>query len=86
MRQYNCKLYASVPFAICALLTSVVSAQQTLGAINGAVTDGSGAAVTGAHVTITSTGTNLTFTADSRPNGEYAFQNLPVGTYSVQVV
>ena len=86
MRQYSRKLYASVPFAICALLTSGISAQQTLGTINGTVTDGSGAAVTAAHVTITSAGTNLTFTADSRANGEYAFQNLPVGTYSVQVV
>jgi hypothetical protein len=80
------KLYAVAPLAICAMLSSHANAQQTLGAISGTVTDPSGAAIPGAHITITNTATNLTFNTDSKANGGYAFQNLPIGNYSVQVV
>ena len=76
----------AAPIAACALITSSTSAQQTLGTITGTITDASGAAIAGAQVTITSAGTNLTFNAASKTNGEFAFQNLPIGTYAVQVV
>jgi hypothetical protein len=79
------RFYSAAPLAICALMSSTAFAQQTLGTISGTVTDSSGAAIPGAHIVINNTATNLTFNTDSKGNGSYAFQNLPIGTYSVTV-
>ena len=86
MRPIRNRLFVAAPLAACALIPSCMSAQQTLGTISGTITDSSGAAIAEAQVTITSAGTNLTFSAASKTNGEFAFQNLPIGTYAVQVV
>ncbi len=80
------KIYATASLSLVCFLNTHVHAQLTLGAVSGTVTDSSGAALAGAHVTITSKGTGLTFTAETKNNGSYAFQNLPIGTYNVQVV
>ena len=80
------KFYAAASLSLICLLNTKAHSQLTLGAISGTVTDASGAALSGAHVTITSKGTGLTFNADTKNNGSYAFQNLPIGTYNVQVV
>jgi hypothetical protein len=58
-------------------------AQQTLGAINGTVTDISGAVVQGAKVTVRNTGTNLEVTGRSKGDGSFEFVDLPLGTYAV---
>src|ERR1700760_3341199 len=55
------------------------------GAIAGAITDSSGAAIVGAAVTATNTGTNAQRTTRSGPAGEYRFDLLPVGDYSIHV-
>ena len=86
MRLFSTRFLVAAPLAVCALLTSGINAQETLGTIVGTVTDASGAAVAAARITITSAGTNLSFAAESKANGEYAFQNLPIGIYAVQVV
>ncbi len=80
------RIYAAASLSLVCFLNTSVHAQLTLGAVSGTVTDSSGAALAGAHVTITSKGTALTFTSDTKTNGSYAFQNLPIGTYNVQVV
>jgi hypothetical protein len=60
-------------------------AQQTLGTINGTVTDASGGVVSEAAVTITNNETALTRNAVTKNDGSFAFQNLPIGTYLVTV-
>ena len=61
-------------------------AQTFRGGINGSVTDNTGAAISSATVTAVNTGTNVTLTTVSSSGGEFLFQDLPLGTYSVTVV
>jgi hypothetical protein len=68
------------------LLTSQVArAQQTLGSINGTVTDISGAAMAGATVTVSSDQTGVKRTTTTQKTGYWEILNLPVGTYQVTV-
>ncbi len=60
-------------------------AQRTSGAIRGTVTDTSGAVVPGATVTVKSEGTGFSRSTVTNTEGVYAFEELPVGTYSVDV-
>jgi Carboxypeptidase regulatory-like domain len=69
-----------------AFLTQFASAQQTLGAINGTVTDASGAVVQGADVKIRAISTNLEVTAQSKSDGSFSITDLPIGTYQVTFV
>ena len=62
-----------------------LSAQQTLGSINGTVLDPTGAAIPGATVTATSSAIGVTRTTTTQGSGFYQFFNLPVGTYKVKV-
>src|SRR5579859_1449851 len=63
----------------------VISAQIGNANLGGTVTDKSGAAVTGADLTLTNaaTGFKAKFTSDDR--GEYSFRNLTPGTYDLEV-
>jgi hypothetical protein len=61
------------------------SAQQTLGSINGTVTDPTGAAVSGATVTVTNPGIDFSRSTKSGGNGYFQIFNLPIGTYRVKV-
>jgi Carboxypeptidase regulatory-like domain len=67
------------------ILAAPVLAQQTLGTINGTVLDTSGAAVSGATVTVRSTQTSLERTTTSHGNGFFQIFNLPIDTYTVTV-
>lgn len=60
-------------------------AQQTLGSLNGTITDSSGAAVPGATVTVTNTATNFTATTTTQATGFYQVFNLPIGSYTLKV-
>ena len=66
-----------------ALLTQFAPAQQTLGSINGTVTDPSGAVVQGATVKAHAVATNLEVTAQGKSNGSFSITDLPIGTYEV---
>ena len=69
---------------LCLLMTySTCSAQQTLGAINGTVTDATGAVVQDAKVTARNVNTNLEISKNSKNDGSFEFVDLPLGTYSV---
>src|SRR5579862_5570623 len=59
------------------------SAQQTLGAINGTVSDASGAIIQGAKVTVKNNGTNLELNKVTKSDGSFDFVDLPLGTYTV---
>lgn len=63
----------------------VANAQTFRGAINGAVTDPSGAAVPNAQVRATETGTGIDHTTVTTSNGEFSFQDIPLGFYKVTV-
>jgi len=70
-----------------ALLLSITSAaaQTFRGGIQGTVTDETDAAVPGATVTVTNTGTRLSRSTTTDASGSYFFSELPLGDYSVSV-
>jgi hypothetical protein len=69
-------LFFLVPMHLCA---------QQSGAINGSVTDTSGAAIANANVTLTETSQGTVINAVTNSAGDYAFPALQAGTYSLQV-
>lgn len=72
-------------FIVLVLLGATGYAQTFRGAINGTVTDASGAVVAGASVKATNVATAVGITATTTSGGEFAFQDLPLGTYKVEV-
>jgi outer membrane receptor protein involved in Fe transport len=66
-------------------LSSTLLAQTFRGGIQGTVTDASGAAVSGAEVTVKSADTGLTRTVATNDQGDYVVNELPLGAYSVSV-
>jgi outer membrane receptor protein involved in Fe transport len=60
-------------------------AQTFRGVINGTVTDPSGAAVPGAAISAVEASTNISYKAVSSSAGEFAFPNLPLGTYTLTI-
>lgn len=80
------------PFAVALVLlalllsfSSSVSAQGTTSRVTGTVTDSSGAAVTGAAVTLTNEGTGTSLTTQSGDGGGYVFDLIQPGNYTVMV-
>ncbi len=70
---------------ICGALAAPALGQAVYGSVFGTVTDASGAAVAGATVTITNTGTNVSETAKTNSTGNYNQTRLIPGTYRVKV-
>jgi hypothetical protein len=72
--------------ALLVLLLAAAAAfgQANLGRISGTITDVTGAAIAGAKVTITNTGTGLKWNATTEATGFYLVPNLPVGNYTVE--
>src|SRR5712671_823625 len=67
------------------LLSLAAYAQTFRGAINGTVTDPSGAVVSGATVKATNTATGVPISATTTSDGQFSFQDLPLGTYKIEV-
>ena len=68
-----------------AFATGPARADNVYAKIRGTVTDSSGAVVPGATITARNTSTGLTYSADSGPDGNYEFLQLPApGVYDVQ--
>jgi Carboxypeptidase regulatory-like domain/TonB dependent receptor len=65
------------------LLSQFALGQQTLGGLNGTVTDASGAVVQGASVKARAVATNLEVNATSKSDGSFSLADLPIGTYEV---
>jgi Carboxypeptidase regulatory-like domain len=59
------------------------SAQTATGRIIGTVADQQGAAIVGAKVTVTNTGTNVRSNTVTNADGFYQVLELPVGTYTL---
>src|SRR5262245_46980916 len=62
-----------------------LAAQKNSGEIRGTVVDPSGAMVSGAKVTITSTAINLERSTTTNSSGNYVITDVPVGTYQLSV-
>ncbi len=72
--------------ALVCLCVAPSFAQQTLGTLSGTVTDQTGAAVPNSTITLVDNQTAATRTAQSNAVGNYAFQALPIGTYTLTIV
>jgi outer membrane receptor protein involved in Fe transport len=59
--------------------------QAVFGSISGVVTDSSGAAVSGAKVTVTETGKGVVYTTTTNSSGNYTQSHLIVGQYEVRI-
>ena len=70
-------------FVLIACLPFAVSAQQTLGWIDGAVTDASGGVLQNVTVKARNTATNLVVTAQTQNDGSFHIADLPIGNYEV---
>ncbi len=70
---------------VLALVALAGQAQTFRGAINGTVSDPSGASVPNAQVKATETATGLDHTTNTTSDGQYSFQDLPLGFYKVTV-
>ncbi|MGH9839686.1 MAG: carboxypeptidase regulatory-like domain-containing protein, partial [Blastocatellia bacterium] len=80
------KLTTAVILALlCSLISLSAMAQGTTSRVTGTVTDQSGAAVPGATVTLTNTGTTVAFTTTTSADGLYVFESVQVGAYTVTV-
>ena len=76
----------SLTFAFLLGMSAVVVAQEVNGTISGTVKDSSGAAVSGATVTITDVSQNLVVrTATTNDEGQFSAPNLPATLYDVTV-
>jgi len=69
----------------CILFTAGYVLAGVTANISGTVKDPSGAAMVGAAVTATNTGTGITQTQTTNGQGYYSFQSLPVGNYTLDV-
>ena len=80
------KSFINLLFAcLCAVFAIGAHTQSVNGVIAGTVTDPSGAVVPNATVTITNTGTGSSQNTTTGPQGEYRFNLVPPGTYTVQI-
>jgi hypothetical protein len=76
---------------VCAVLLSMAAiagtanAQTFRGTILGSVTDTTGAAITGAKVTVRNVDTGITRTTETNGEGEFNIPELQIGNYSVTV-
>jgi carboxypeptidase family protein/TonB-dependent receptor-like protein len=79
---WRCILLAALSFLF---VCSSTMAQTATGRIIGTVTDAQGAAIAGAKITVTNTGTNVSWNTVTNADGFYQVLDLPVGTYTVAV-
>ena len=76
---------SALAVAVLLLLSTGASAQVTSGDIVGRVTDSTGGVLPGATVTIEHLGTHDVRTVPSNTAGDYVFNLLPIGDYTVKV-
>ncbi len=77
-------MHFRIVIALC-LLASYAGAQSFTGRIVGTVTDTTGGVIAGAQVKAIDAGTNRTVLATTNADGNYGFNELPRGEYSVEV-
>jgi hypothetical protein len=87
MSSSNCRRFFVVLLSVLALFSAAVPAnsQEVTAAINGQITDPSGAAVSGVKVTAKDLERGTVFPTTSDSLGRYNLPRLPIGTYEVRV-
>ena len=76
--------FAALVF-LAGITSQLASAQNAAGRIIGTVTDPSGAAISGANVTVINMATQVSLEAITDKDGFYQVLSLPIGTYSVAI-
>ena len=73
--------------SIMVLVLGTVTAfgQASTSRLNGVVTDSNGGIIAGATVTLTNEGNNISLTTASTSSGQYVFESVQAGTYTVTV-
>jgi hypothetical protein len=79
------KLIFKTSIALIAVCASVFSQNAATSEISGTVRDSSGAAIAGAKITATQTGTGLTRVAESSSDGSYVLPSLPTGPWKLEI-
>src|SRR5579863_701817 len=72
-------------FVLLLFVVIAANSQTFRGSINGTVVDQTGAALGGASVKATDTGTGIVLTTATTAGGVFSFQDLPPGAYQVAV-
>src|SRR5438309_1841546 len=87
MRRDVVKRLATIPLVTFVLMVLPVpgSAQRTTATFAGIVTDPSGAVLPGAEVQLVSEGTNAVLSKLTNETGEFLFDYVPVGTYTLKI-
>lgn len=75
-----------VTLAVIILCSVAGRAQSTTSAVNGTVTDSTGAVVVGASVSVLNTATSIAYHTTSDSLGSYHVTQLPPGSYTMEVV
>lgn len=70
---------------LCVAAAPITIAQETTATITGQITDSSGAAVSGADVTVTNMSTRDVRKAKSGDDGYYSLTSIPPGVYDISV-
>jgi hypothetical protein len=78
-------LLGGLLLALCCAPWAPLTAQSNTTALNGVVTDATGATMAGVTVTITAAGTGATKTILTKSTGEFDFEQLNPGTYKIHV-
>ncbi|HEV8039290.1 MAG TPA: TonB-dependent receptor, partial [Bryobacteraceae bacterium] len=74
-----------VLFAAALFIAAMAWGQGATGTISGTITDASGAAINGAKVTASDTGTGAKSTATTNETGAYRFVEMPTGMYTITI-
>lgn len=83
LRVFLSRLFLTALFVM--MLPSSLRAQQSSGALNGIVTDSTGASVPNAVLSLTNIETSIVRTVETKGSGVYVFSNVLPGTYSLSV-
>src|SRR5882757_5878576 len=75
----------SVRFLALSIFSAVLAFAQSTGAVQGTVTDSSGAAVPNAAITVRDVNTSQERKLSTDTGGSYLVSSLPVGTYRIEV-
>lgn len=76
------RLFALILLTVCAVVSS---AQTNTTSLSGTIIDPSGALISSANITLTNAATGLIKTTQSGEKGEYAFDQILPGNYTVTV-
>src|SRR5437660_664101 len=85
LRARSCGMWGLTWLMLALSLVPAVFAQTDTGSVRGTVTDQQGSAVTDAQVTMTNMDTAFSRSVKSDADGNYVFQSLPVGRYTLKV-